>query len=79
MAEPYRKKHIAETLLRRLMQTARERNCFCVTLEVRESNLPAQHLYEKCGLSRVGMRTNYYRFPMENALIYTLNLQEDEP
>ena len=79
VAEPCRKKHIAETLLRRLIQTARERNCFCVTLEVRESNLPAQRLYEKCGLSRVGIRTNYYRFPTENALIYTLFLQEDEP
>ena len=79
VAEPYRKKHIAETLLRRLMATAKERNCDCVTLEVRESNLPAQRLYEKCGLSRVGLRTNYYRFPTENALIYTLLLQEDEP
>ena len=78
VAEPFRKKHIAETLLRRLIETARERNCDCVTLEVRASNLPAQRLYEKCGFSRVGIRTNYYRFPTENALIYTLFLQEDE-
>lgn len=49
-------------------------NCF---LEVRESNYPAQGLYEKLGFGEVGRRPKYYpkskRCPAgEDALIYAL-------
>lgn len=40
-----------------------------ITLEVRESNLTAQKLYEKCGFQKVGVRKNFYSLPRENALI----------
>ena len=42
-----------------------------ITLEVRESNLPAQNLYEKCGYKVVGKRNNFYTKPTENAILMT--------
>lgn len=39
-------------------------------LEVRESNVRAQKFYEKQGFKRVGARKNYYRDPIEHALLY---------
>ena len=38
-------------------------------LEVRESNLSAQHCYEKLGFKSIGIRKNFYDCPRENALI----------
>jgi ribosomal-protein-alanine N-acetyltransferase len=40
-------------------------------LEVRAGNLAAQTLYERAGFALVGERRNYYRSPVENALIMT--------
>ncbi|CAM3183868.1 ribosomal protein S18-alanine N-acetyltransferase [Lactiplantibacillus plajomi] len=38
-------------------------------LEVRSSNVAAQHLYLKCGFERIATRKNYYHSPLEDALI----------
>jgi ribosomal-protein-alanine N-acetyltransferase len=40
-----------------------------VFLEVRESNVPARNLYHSYGFSEIGERKNYYRDPIENAII----------
>ncbi len=48
--------------------------CFKITLEVRESNLKAIGLYEKFGFEEIGLRSNYYRNPVENAVIMRLNM-----
>ena len=40
-----------------------------VTLEVREGNAVARHLYEKCGFVAAGIRPKYY-MDGENAVIY---------
>lgn len=42
-----------------------------ITLEVRESNLPAIRLYEKHGFRQVGKRRNFYEKPTEDALLMT--------
>ncbi len=42
-----------------------------MTLEVRESNIPAIRLYEKAGFENVGIRPNFYSNPNENAIIMT--------
>lgn len=42
-----------------------------ITLEVRESNLPAIKLYESCGFENVGIRPKFYSNPTENAIIMT--------
>jgi ribosomal-protein-alanine N-acetyltransferase len=40
-----------------------------LTLEVRLSNLPAQHLYRRFGFAPVGVRKNYYQETNEDALV----------
>ena len=47
-----------------------------ITLEVRESNLPAIKLYESCGFENVGKRPKFYTDPNENAIIMTKNFTE---
>lgn len=60
---------IGEKLVLALIDGLKARGSHCLTLEVRESNLPAQSLYEKLGFQEVGRRKNYYRSPREDALI----------
>lgn len=43
-------------------------------LEVREGNESAIILYEKCLYKKIATRKNYYNNPVENALIYELEL-----
>lgn len=47
-----------------------------VTLEVRESNLTAQRLYEKVGFMNTGLRDRYYSDNQENALVLRLDLDD---
>lgn len=42
-----------------------------ITLEVRESNIPALRLYEKAGFENMGIRPKFYSNPTENAIIMT--------
>lgn len=43
-------------------------------LEVRESNRAATALYESLGFEKVGVRKNYYKLPIENAILYKKDL-----
>ena len=50
-----------------------------ITLEVRESNIPAISLYEKFLFDSIGMRKNYYQDNGENAIImFTQNIWYDK-
>ena len=49
-----------------------------LTLEVRESNIPAQSLYKKHGYTEVGRRKAYYSRPKEDAVLMTCFLSEEE-
>ncbi len=57
-------------LLNEAESFARKRSCTSVTLEVRESNIPARRLYEKMGFEIYGQQKNYYTNPTENAILY---------
>ena len=58
-------------LVEAMCAAAREKGLVFLTLEVRESNLPARRLYERCGFETVGTRKNYYEKPTENAVLMT--------
>jgi ribosomal-protein-alanine N-acetyltransferase len=45
-------------------------------LEVRETNATARQFYAAMGFAETGRRRNYYRDPMEDALVLTLVLKE---
>lgn len=51
----------AKFVLNELFAIAKEENCSSITLEVRENNLSAIHLYEQFGFEEVGKRKNYYK------------------
>ena len=63
----YRRQGIAKMLIEKQMQNEMS----FITLEVRESNLPAIKLYESCGFENVGIRPKFYSNPTENAIIMT--------
>ena len=67
---------IALAILTELIRLVREQNGVFLTLEVRESNIPACRLYEKLGFSEAGRRRNFYTDPKEDALLLTLTLTD---
>ena len=63
-------------LTERLVNKAWELEAEAITLDVRESNVPAIKAYEKNGFKSVGVRPNYYEKPREGAVIMWLYKQE---
>jgi ribosomal-protein-alanine N-acetyltransferase len=53
----------------RLLQETIEREAAWMTLEVRESNIAAQRLYNKYGFAAISKRPNYYNDNHETALV----------
>ncbi|MBQ7776280.1 MAG: ribosomal protein S18-alanine N-acetyltransferase [Lachnospiraceae bacterium] len=72
VAEKYRGKGIAQVLLQELMKQGREMGVENFTLEVRVSNAPAIHVYEKLGFVSEGIRPRFYEKPVEDAMIMWL-------
>lgn len=70
----FRRRGLAAAVLAALLDEARARELFEVTLEVRESNVGAIALYEKFGFVTVGKRPRFYTHPVEAALIMALSL-----
>ncbi|MGC8668376.1 MAG: ribosomal protein S18-alanine N-acetyltransferase [Chthonomonadales bacterium] len=65
----FRRRKIAQRLLIALLEEAVILGAARATLEVRESNLPAQTLYRKFGFHVTGVRRAYYTDNGENALV----------
>lgn len=74
----HRGRRFGEVMLLRLIDEALERGAAWMTLEVRESNTVAQHLYRKYGFTTVTMRRGYYSDDNESALVmWAGNLKSD--
>ena len=71
VAKSRRRQGIADALIDELTRRAEKLSLAFMTLEVRESNVPAITLYRKHGFSDVGKRKNYYDLPREDALLMT--------
>ena len=72
----YRREGIGRKILALLTDICMEKRMDIITLEVRESNLPARALYEAEGFSVCGIRKKYYQ-GKEDALIMTKELRRD--
>jgi ribosomal-protein-alanine N-acetyltransferase len=66
---------IGSKLMQELIAVARAQGATRVFLEVRESNVAARSLYEKCGFVISGRRKSYFADPVEDAALYTLTLR----
>ena len=60
---------IGSLLIEKALCIAKEQGIVQVILEVRVSNQPAIHLYEKTGFECCGVRKGFYDFPKEDAYI----------
>lgn len=75
----YRRKHIAQSLLKRIIDDCYLEKIKYITLEVRVSNIAAINLYSKYGFSSFGTRKGYYQDNNEDALImWTKNIFYEE-
>jgi ribosomal-protein-alanine N-acetyltransferase len=75
----WRGRGLGEMLLLALIETALLKGAGELTLEVRVSNLVAQHMYRKLGFQQVGVRKGYYSDNKEDALIMTTPRVDQPP
>jgi ribosomal-protein-alanine N-acetyltransferase len=69
-----RQQGIADSLMQALEDHAAYKKLVLITLEVRETNFGAIHLYENHGYKQVGIRRDFYTLPTENAILMTKQL-----
>ncbi|MBQ4282554.1 MAG: ribosomal protein S18-alanine N-acetyltransferase [Lachnospira sp.] len=69
VAEEYRKHGIGTALMKAMEMLGQKMDVSIFFLEVRESNVAAQKLYEKMGYREIGRRKRFYEKPVEDALV----------
>ena len=65
-------------LLEGVIVEARRLGAASLALEVRRSNVAAQHLYLRAGFHEEGIRKSYYTQPVEDALVLVKQLQNSQ-
>ena len=65
----YRRRGLGRRVLQSMLCEAEKRGLREISLEVRASNQAAITLYEQAGFLRVGRRRNFYKQPVEDALV----------
>lgn len=73
----FRRKSIASGLLERILDIARKKGCEHILLEVRPQNKSAIAFYENAGFKLLYCRPNYYRNPVEDALVMVYYFSEE--
>ena len=71
----HRRRGVASSLMAALIEYCRGRDIRYISLEVRASNSGAIALYEGVGFKAVGVRKNFYRYPAEDAVIMTAEVE----
>ncbi len=75
----FQRMQIGQALMSQIIEDCYKSMIKYITLEVRESNIPAIKLYEKFLFDSIGMRKNYYQDNNENAIImFTQNIWYDK-
>ena len=69
---------IASALLKKALDHALARNCHDCLLEVRSRNEGAIAFYIQHGFSKYGRRRNYYRDPLDDALLMVRPVNQEE-
>jgi ribosomal-protein-alanine N-acetyltransferase len=74
VATSARRQGVGKQLLEGLISVARATRSASVFLEVRERNMAARALYERLCFRETGRRKSYYANPLEDAILYSFNL-----
>ncbi|MFZ5573374.1 MAG: ribosomal protein S18-alanine N-acetyltransferase [Thermodesulfobacteriota bacterium] len=77
VAEGWQRRGAATYLLHQCLIRAVAEGAENAFLEVRASNSPAIHLYQRLGFRLIGRRPNYYSDTHEDALMMIKNLKEE--
>jgi len=73
VAPAMRRTGLGRALVHEILEVLSDRGVRQVYLEVRESNAPARALYAAHGFKEVGRRKQYYRRPVEDAIVLRLD------
>jgi ribosomal-protein-alanine N-acetyltransferase len=73
--EPTRRRGIGSMLLAGALAEGKRRGARNMYLEVRESNEAARRLYAARGFEEIGRRKQYYRHPVEDAIVLRLEME----
>ena len=76
VVKEYRRKSVAKQVLDHILSVAGSRNCDYLLLEVRPSNAEARSFYIKHGFELMYHRPEYYRNPVEDALVMVYYFKE---
>jgi len=76
--EKFRRQGVADALLSKAVDKAKEEKSSFITLEVRQSNSAAIGLYKKHGFAPVGLRKDFYSKPDEDAILMTKFFETEE-
>jgi len=72
----HRRKSVAKQILKRILDLSRNNGCYQILLEVRPSNVSAIRFYENEGFVVLYRRPNYYRSPVEEAVVMCRQLDD---
>ena len=75
VSENLRRCGLGSELMNEVFDWCQKNGISQIFLEVRESNFPARAYYKKFGFVEDGVRKNYYRDPVENAVLMSKKLQ----
>ena len=75
--DAYRSQGIGSSLMDAVQERAASLGAEEIFLEVRESNAPARHLYEKYGFEVLGKRKGYYQKPVEDAILMKCTMRNE--
>ena len=78
VAEPFRRMGLGSRLVEALTGYGCRNRLDSITLEVRAGNQGAIALYTRQGFVPVGRRKNFYRFPVEDAILMTWTCPQGE-
>jgi ribosomal-protein-alanine N-acetyltransferase len=74
VAPAHRRHGIGKRLVSEALGWSRMAGARRAYLEVRASNVSAISLYVRCGFSECGRRASYYKTPVEDAILFSLNV-----
>ena len=77
VAPGHRRHGIGRALVQQALVSLAARGVRSVYLEVRQSNAPARQLYQALGFSEVARRAEYYRRPVEDAVVLRAAIPAD--
>ena len=74
----YRRRGFGRMIMEDLLRECVARRCESISLEVRESAVPARNLYGSLGFRQEGIRKRFYHEPEEDALVLVKKLTEED-